>query len=202
MHSLFLALIIPILIALLIGVATGKWIWARSYPAALRSFSEAGGHYHYYEDELAPEDAEAIALPPATAPRPGRANGARGQSKRPKGLKPRSETKKSVVSKSKRKPSVRLSAIGLPVAKGAADDLLQIKGIGPKLNAVLIGLGISRFDQIAAWSDGDIAKLNPHLGKFSGRLARDQWVHQASLLAVNDIAGFEARYGTLDSENR
>jgi len=44
--------------------------------------------------------------------------------------------------------AIKLTAIGIPAAVGAADDLLQIKGIGPKLNAVLNDIGVVRFDQI------------------------------------------------------
>lgn len=85
-----------------------------------------------------------------------------------------------------------------PVAAAApeeADDLLRLKGVGPKLKALLIGLGVTRYAQIAAWSDSDIATLDARLGNFKGRPVRDQWVDQAKYLAAGDIAGFEAKYG-------
>lgn len=80
---------------------------------------------------------------------------------------------------------------------GAPDNLLQIKGIGPKVNGILIGLGFTRFEQIAAWSDADLATVDKHLGNFAGRPTRDQWVDQARYLAKGDTAGFEAKYGKL-----
>ena len=95
-----------------------------------------------------------------------------------------------------------LLAIGIPAAVGAADKLLQLKGVGPKLNTLLVGLGITRFDQIAAWGAAEIDKVDDHLGNFKGRIVRDNWVEQAGLLAKGDIAGFEAKYGKLDSENQ
>jgi predicted flap endonuclease-1-like 5' DNA nuclease len=95
----------------------------------------------------------------------------------------------------------KLTAIGIPAAVGKADDLLQIKGVGPKLNQLLVGLGISRFDQIAKWGAGEISKVDGHLGSFKGRIVRDKWVEQSGLLARGAIAEFEAKFGKLDSEN-
>jgi predicted flap endonuclease-1-like 5' DNA nuclease len=98
--------------------------------------------------------------------------------------------------------AVAMLAIGIPAAVGAADDLLQIKGIGPKLNTLLVGLGITRFDQIAAWGAAEIDKVDDHLGSFKNRITRDSWVEQAGLLASGKIAEFEAKFGKLDSENQ
>jgi len=95
-----------------------------------------------------------------------------------------------------------LMAIGVPGAVGPADSLLQIKGLGPKLNTLLDGLGITRFDQIAAWSAEDVAKVDEHLGAFKGRIERDSWIEQAGFLAKGAIAEFEAKFGKLDSENK
>lgn len=80
---------------------------------------------------------------------------------------------------------------------GQADDLLKLKGVGPKLHNLLIELGVTRFSQIADWSDADIAAIDARLGNFKGRPVRDQWVDQAKYLAAGDIAGFEAKYGKL-----
>ena len=98
--------------------------------------------------------------------------------------------------------TVALTAIGIPAAIGDPDNLLQLKGVGPKLNALLISLGVTRFDQIAAWGDGEIDKVDDHLGSFKSRIGRDGWVEQAGLLAAGKIADFEAKYGKLDSENK
>jgi predicted flap endonuclease-1-like 5' DNA nuclease len=78
-----------------------------------------------------------------------------------------------------------------------ADDLLQLKGVGPKLNSLLIELGVTSFAQIAGWTDTDIAAIDARLGNFRGRPVRDQWIDQAKYLASGDIAGFEAKYGKL-----
>jgi predicted flap endonuclease-1-like 5' DNA nuclease len=98
--------------------------------------------------------------------------------------------------------AIALTAIGIPAAVGAADDLLQIKGVGPKLNTLLISLGVTRFDQIAAWGDSEVDKVDDHLGTFKNRITRDSWIEQAGLLAKGKIAEFEAKFGKLDSENK
>ena len=82
-------------------------------------------------------------------------------------------------------------------SEAGEDDLLRMKGVGPKLKALLNELGITRFAQIAAWTDTDIAAIDARLGNFKGRPIRDQWVDQAKYLAASDIAGFEAQYGKL-----
>ncbi|MEC3912744.1 hypothetical protein U5A82_20390 [Sphingobium sp. CR2-8] len=82
-------------------------------------------------------------------------------------------------------------------ATDESDDLLRLKGVGPKLKALLTDLGVTRFAQIADWSDADIAAIDTRLGTFKGRPVRDQWVDQAKYLAAGDIAGFEAKYGKL-----
>lgn len=66
-----------------------------------------------------------------------------------------------------------------PAADGeAADDLRQIKGIGPKIAGILSDIGVRRFDQIAAWTPENVAWVNGYL-KFKGRVEREQWIAQA-----------------------
>lgn len=84
-----------------------------------------------------------------------------------------------------------------PAADDGADDLRRIKGIGPKLVSLLATLGVTRFDQIAAWTGADIDRIDGQLGTFAGRIRRDSWVEQAKYLAAGDVAGFEAQFGKL-----
>ena len=69
----------------------------------------------------------------------------------------------------------------LEAAEGEADDLTQIKGIGPKLSAVLNDKGIYHFSQIAGWTPENIAWLDEKLS-FKGRVQREGWVEQAQNL--------------------
>jgi NADH-quinone oxidoreductase subunit E len=70
-----------------------------------------------------------------------------------------------------------------PAKKAAkADDLKMISGIGPKLEQVLNGMGFTRYADIAALGDADVARIEAELGA-GGRIARDGWVEQARTLA-------------------
>ena len=82
-------------------------------------------------------------------------------------------------------------------ASGPPDDLVKLKGIGPKLAALLNSRGLTRFDQIATLSPAQVDDLDNTLGAFRGRLSRDKVVDQADYLARGDIDGFEQKYGKL-----
>jgi predicted flap endonuclease-1-like 5' DNA nuclease len=89
--------------------------------------------------------------------------------------------------------------LGVEVARpaGPADDLRQLKGVGPKFVARLADLGITRFDQLAGLNANEAAHLDERMGPFQGRLARDRVIEQADLLARGDIESFEERFGKL-----
>lgn len=89
----------------------------------------------------------------------------------------------------------------LAAPEGPADDLLLIKGVGPKLNALLISLGVHHFRQIAGWSEAEVAEVDARLGTFKGRITRDRWQDQARLLAEGKMEEFARLYGTPGSEN-
>jgi len=81
-----------------------------------------------------------------------------------------------------------------PRAAGA-DDLKKIKGVGPKLESLLNGLGIYHYDQIAGWTDSEIAWVDDNIEGFRGRASRDEWVAQARVLAAGGETEFSARNG-------
>jgi large subunit ribosomal protein L19 len=76
---------------------------------------------------------------------------------------------------------------GFKRPKGAPDDLTKITGIGTDLETQLKKLNVMRFDQIAAFSDEDIANLEDVL-KIDGRLERENWIGQARTLAAEAAA--------------
>lgn len=76
---------------------------------------------------------------------------------------------------------------------GAADDLKQIKGIGPKLEKLCNSLGFWHFDQIAAWTADEVAWVDANLTGFKGRVSRDEWVEQARVLAAGGETEFSKR---------
>ena len=76
---------------------------------------------------------------------------------------------------------------------GKADNLKMIKGVGPKLEGVLNSLGFYHFDQIAAWSEDEVAWADQNLVGFKGRVSRDDWVAQAQALASGAETEFSRR---------
>jgi predicted flap endonuclease-1-like 5' DNA nuclease len=82
-------------------------------------------------------------------------------------------------------------------AAGPADDLERLKGVGPKLAAMLRAHGLTRFDQIAKLTGSEVDRIDSDLGAFRGRLQRDRIVEQADYLARGDLDGFERRFGKL-----
>lgn len=76
---------------------------------------------------------------------------------------------------------------------GKADDLKQIKGVGPKLEGLLNGLGIYHFAQIAGWSADEVAWVDENIIGFKGRVTRDNWVEQANTLAEGGETEFSKR---------
>ncbi len=76
---------------------------------------------------------------------------------------------------------------------GQADDLKKIKGIGPKLEKVVNGLGFYHFDQIANWTADEVGWVDENLEGFRGRVTRDDWVAQAKKLAAGEETEFSQR---------
>jgi predicted flap endonuclease-1-like 5' DNA nuclease len=77
------------------------------------------------------------------------------------------------------------------------DPLTRLKGVGPKLEAMLNDHGITRYEQLASLDDHELGVLEERLGAFKGRLTRDRVVEQARLLASGNTAEFEEKFGKL-----
>jgi predicted flap endonuclease-1-like 5' DNA nuclease len=87
---------------------------------------------------------------------------------------------------------VKPSTLDAPRA-GGADDLKKIKGVGPKMEGLCNALGFWHFDQIANWTDAEVAWVDANLEGFSGRVSRDNWVAQAALLAAGGETEFSKK---------
>jgi len=70
---------------------------------------------------------------------------------------------------------------GFTKPKGDADDLTQIKGVAEELIKRLEKIGVTQFEQIANWTDEDIANVDEVLS-FKGRIEREDWTSQAKAL--------------------
>ena len=76
---------------------------------------------------------------------------------------------------------------------GKADNLKEIKGVGPKLESLLHEMGFYHFDQIASWGKDELAWMDANLKGFKGRASRDNWVEQAKILAAGGGTEFSKR---------
>lgn len=106
---------------------------------------------------------------------------------------PRASGLDAALAKSKaEKPAAAPELLAAPRG-GKADDLKQIKGVGPKLEALLNSVGVWHFDQIASWKARDIAFVDEKMVGFHGRITRDEWVKQAKILAKGGTTEFSKR---------
>ena len=81
----------------------------------------------------------------------------------------------------------------LPAPRGGRpDNLTRVKGIGTVNEKKLNEHGIFHFDQIAAWKKADVVAVETYL-TFDGRIAREEWIKQARLLAKGKETEFSRR---------
>jgi large subunit ribosomal protein L19 len=76
---------------------------------------------------------------------------------------------------------------GFKRPKGEPDDLTRIKGLSAELAAQLNGLGVIKFEQIANFSDEDIANVDETLS-LGGRIENEDWVRQAQAYVAEAAA--------------
>ncbi|MFN4192028.1 MAG: hypothetical protein ACK4FR_03735 [Tabrizicola sp.] len=93
-----------------------------------------------------------------------------------------SKAKAGPKSKAAKAPASGLVRLSAPRG-GKADDLKLIDGVGPALERLMNSLGFYHFDQIAAWTEADVALVDAEMKSFKGRATRDKWVLQAKILA-------------------
>lgn len=99
--------------------------------------------------------------------------------------KPKTEAKPKAAPKAKAADKPEVDARGrLKAPQGKADDLKQIKGVGPVLEKKLNEAGIFHYWQVAALNAKQIEELENDMS-FPGRVERDDWVAQAKELAKN-----------------
>jgi predicted flap endonuclease-1-like 5' DNA nuclease len=148
-----------ILVAFIIGVVIGYFLRTRAFPQG----AEAGEREGITLESRQERPSHALL-------RGGAATKAKGRAKpaAPKAQKP--AEKPAPKPEEKAKPAAKTNA--------SPDNLQQIKGIGAVLEKKLNAMGIERFEQIANWTEGDIAEVDEQLN-FRGRIQREKWVEQA-----------------------
>ncbi len=79
---------------------------------------------------------------------------------------------------------------------GKPDDLKVIEGIGPAMEKLVNSMGFYHFDQIAKWSEADVAVVDSEMKSFKGRITRDKWVAQAKIIVSEGLDAFRERAKT------
>lgn len=142
--------------------------------------------------------AEAVATPAAFVSAPVAAPA-------PRAAKPKAAPKAKAEAKVEAKPKAPAKPKAAKAAgperlkgprKGKADDLKEIEGIGPALEKLVNSLGFYHFDQIASWSDADVALVDAEMTGFKGRITRDKWVAQAKIIVSEGLEAFRERAKT------
>ena len=76
---------------------------------------------------------------------------------------------------------------GFKKPRGEGDDLTKIKGVGSDLVGRLASIGVIKYEQIANFSDDDIANVDEAL-TLGGRVEKEDWVGQAQKLVAEQAA--------------
>ncbi|PTX61570.1 hypothetical protein C8N46_104213 [Kordia periserrulae] len=76
------------------------------------------------------------------------------------------------------------------------DDLKRIKGIGPFIEDKLNAIGIYTFEQISKFSPEDMQTVTELISFFPGRIERDDWKGQATVLKKGSDTDFSKRLGS------
>jgi predicted flap endonuclease-1-like 5' DNA nuclease len=204
-----------ILLALVIGLATGWWIWGGADDERL--FEAEGKEPVAFVPpplELEPEAAvepapipfpgpEPVAIEPAQEAEPLIAASLTDSEPEPAaGAEPAPEPQADPEPEAEPEPTPPSEPAApspfLSAPEGEPDNLTRIKGVGPKLADLLNSLGVFHFRQIAGWSDAQVTEVDSHLDTFKGRITRDRWVDQAKLLDARNVAAFEREFGKLN----
>jgi predicted flap endonuclease-1-like 5' DNA nuclease len=142
------------------------------------------------------------AAPAKATPAPKKASAKAAVPKPDTATKPKTTPAAKAATSASKKPAPKPAAAvkATTAAPQIPDDIALLKGVGPKLVALLQSMGVTSLEQIAAWSPADVTEIDSKLGTFAGRINRDNWVDQAKLLTTGDVTAFEKKYGSLGSE--
>ena len=149
----------------------------------------------------APAMAEAAPAAFVSAPM---AEAAAAPAKTPRVAKPKVEAQPLVAKAATKPAAAKVAKVKKPDGparlsaprKGKPDDLKEIEGIGPALEKLCNELGFYHFDQIAGWSDADVAWVDANMKTFKGRIVRDKWIAQSKIILSEGLEAFRVRAQT------
>jgi NADH-quinone oxidoreductase subunit E len=184
MASAFIAAVICIVVGLILGMPWGAG-------ASSNRMGDTASVAH--KPVMTPAAAPASVAPSAPTAPAGFASAAPTATSAPEAAAA-SASEPAAVAEGVTTEPVRLTA----ARGGKADNLKEIEGIGPALEKLCNELGFYHFDQIASWSDADVAWVDQNMKTFKGRIVRDKWVAQAKLIVAEGLEAFRVRAKTND----
>jgi len=182
-------LIAMLAVLTLIGIGYGMKL-ARARRQGVRELEDAG-HLERgdtpVEEAAPPPPVVAPAAPPATPPAPVERVVAA----------PVERVPEPVVAPAPAPAAAPTPPAPVPAATAGDSDLTRLKGLGPKVAAMLVEQGVPDIATLARLDPAEADAISAQLGMFAPRMTKDRWVEQARFLAAGDIAGFEATFGKL-----
>jgi large subunit ribosomal protein L21 len=91
------------------------------------------------------------------------------------------KSKPAAAAKAEEKAADSPKVEAVPVAAGG--DLKKLVGVGPALEKKLIAAGVTSLEQVVAWTDADVSKIDEELS-LKGRIEREGWIAQAKDLTA------------------
>ena len=129
---------------------------------------------------------------PAGADDAGKDNGTKDAGAKDAGAKDAGAKGELSSLRSVRSEAYRAGDAGAPAAGRGSDDLKRIRGVGVLIEKKLNSLGVTRYDQVANWTQADIERFSDKLD-FKGRIERENWVEQARILSAGGQTEFSRR---------
>lgn len=194
MAAAFVGALVAVVVAMVFGMPNAK-----VDPLPVEDEIDVEAEAHVAPVMAAPVMAEAaptsFVTMPAADPKPAKAP----RAAKPAAAKSAAAAKAPAAAKPARAPKaakvvgpLRLTA----PRKGGADDLKEIEGIGPAMEKLVNSMGFYHFDQLASWSDADVALVDTEMKTFKGRIMRDKWVAQAKIIVAEGLDAFRERAKT------
>ncbi len=208
MTYVFLEVLVFIVLAALLGLGAGWWLWARERPTLGTPAATDGNAADAHPGQDVPDqDLEALReriaaleeerdealarLTRCSEDRDALAGLARQLSDVAPGRHTMAEMAAMPLASAEQMAEAR-PAFALDGPAGEPDDLKRISGIGPRIEQQLNDIGVYHFRQVAAFTQEDVAWINHHL-PFQGRLEREDWIGQARILAEGGETEFSRR---------
>ncbi len=178
MSYLITQIILYLIVALLLGLALGWLIWGRRLSQMAEERADMSATIGKLRDQLTEcrrdrEAREGNVHAPAAIVKP----------------VPAAKTSKPAKGSAFTTDAAKPTGLYASAPQEPADDLKEIKGIGPVMERTLNAHGCYHFKQLAEFTDRDVEWISAAIKTFPDRIKRDRWVEQARYLYLRKQGG-------------